>query len=263
MSFIINFFKGILIGAGGILPGISSGVLCVVFGIYENLIDSILYFFKDKKKNFKFLIPILLGGLVGVILVSNVLKIFLHKFPLQTKAVFIGLIIGGIPLIIKQIKKKSNIKMINLIYLLFALLLGIFMVYLDGNMDITVYKDINFVYLFISGLLMSIGVVVPGVSSTVILMLLGVYDIYLMGIANMYLPVLIPIGIGVVVGGGIFIKIIKILFDNFYQQTMFAIIGFTLGSIFVLLPEMKSVFDVALFGVCLIMGYYIINTIGD
>lgn len=261
MSFIINFLKGILIGAGGILPGISSGVLCVVFGIYEKLIDSILYFFKDKKKNFKFLFPTLLGGLVGIVLVSNVLKIFLNKFPLQTKAIFIGLIIGGIPLIIKQIKNKSNIKMINTIYLIFALFIGIFMVYLDGNIDTTGYKDINFIYLFISGLLMSIGVVVPGVSSTVILMLLGVYDIYLMGIANMYLPILIPIGIGCIIGGCIVMKIIKILFDNWYQQTMFAIIGFTLGSIFVLLPEMKSILDVVLFGICLITGYYIINII--
>ena len=74
MKFIMNLGKGILIGAGCILPGISSGVLCVVFGIYEKLLDSILNFFKDVHKNFKFLLPIALGGIIGIISFSKILQ---------------------------------------------------------------------------------------------------------------------------------------------------------------------------------------------
>ena len=83
--------------------GISSGVLCVIFGIYEDLLDHILNFFSDIKKHGKFLFPIFLGGIVGVLIFSNIIKFFLIKYPLQTKSIFIGFIIGGIPALIKSV----------------------------------------------------------------------------------------------------------------------------------------------------------------
>ena len=258
----INFFKGILIGAGGILPGISSGVLCVVFGIYEKLIDSVLYFFQNIKENFKFLFPILLGGVIGVLVVSNLLEMLLYKFPLQTKAVFVGLIVGGIPLIISEIKQREKIEKLNIIYLIFSLFVGILMVYLEKNMSVNLaYGNLNIIYLIISGILMSIGVIVPGVSSTIILMLLGIYQTYLSSISNLFFPVLIPIGIGLIIGSLIVMKAIKILLDRYYQQTMMSIIGFTLGSILVLLPEINSIIDVVLFLICAFLGYYLVKMI--
>lgn len=78
MSLIINFFKGIAIGAGAILPGISSGVLCVILGIYEKLLDSVLSFFKNIKQNAKFLFPIVLGGIFGVLIFSKILNYLLY-----------------------------------------------------------------------------------------------------------------------------------------------------------------------------------------
>ena len=90
MAFLSNCIKGIVIGAGAILPGISSGVLCVIFGIYEKLLDSILNFFKDIKKNIKFLFPIAVGILIGVLIFSNILNYFLTYFPVQIKSVKIS-----------------------------------------------------------------------------------------------------------------------------------------------------------------------------
>ena len=84
MHFIISCLKGIAIGAGAILPGISSGVFCVIFGIYEKLLNSILYFFKDIKNNFKFLLPIVVGVFIGVLIFSNFLNYFFINFPIQT-----------------------------------------------------------------------------------------------------------------------------------------------------------------------------------
>ena len=78
MQFIKDYFKGLAIGSGAILPGISSGVLCVIFGIYEKLLDSILNFFKNVKENFKFLLPIILGTGSGIILFSNILNYLIH-----------------------------------------------------------------------------------------------------------------------------------------------------------------------------------------
>ena len=84
---------------------------------------------------------------------------------------------------------------------------------------------------------MSIGVIVPGVSSTIILMLLGVYSAYLTSVSSVYLPILVPMGIGLIIGSLIFMKITKVLLNKFYAQTFYTIIGFTLGSIFVIWPE--------------------------
>lgn len=89
MNTIINIFKGIFIGSGAILPGISSGVLCVIFGIYEKLLNSVLDFFKSPKENLKFLIPIIIGTAIGVLIFSNLLNYVLYTFPLQTKSIFI------------------------------------------------------------------------------------------------------------------------------------------------------------------------------
>lgn len=263
MKFIIEVCKGVLIGAGCILPGISSGVLCVIFGIYEKLIDSILNFFTDIRKNFKFLFPLAIGGGIGVILFSNILQFFLHKFPMQTKSIFIGLILGGVFMLFKQSKLKQNLKLRNVLCLFISLIMGIAMVYVEEKIGIDTTENVNFVYLVFSGFLMSIGIVVPGVSNTIILMLLGVYSLYLSSVSSLYLPILIPMGIGLILGSFIFMKIIKFLLDKFYIQTMFSIIGFTLGSILVLMPQMQSLIDIVLSVLWVLFGTYLINLFPD
>lgn len=93
MNQICNFIKGVAIGAGAILPGISSGVICVIFGVYEKLLNAILNFFKNIKENFKLLFPIILGVMVGIIIFGNIIKCLFLAYPIQTKFTFIGLII--------------------------------------------------------------------------------------------------------------------------------------------------------------------------
>lgn len=261
MKFILQIFKGILIGAGGILPGISSGVFCVIFGIYDKLIDSILNFFKNPKQNFLFLLPFIIGGIIGVIFISKILEKLLNIYPFTTKSLFIGLILGGIILILKDILKKEKYEKKNLIYLVFTFAIGMFMVYLENKVDINNSMKYNFFYFILSGFLMSIGIVVPGISSTIILMLLGVYSIYLSAISNLYFPVLIPIAIGMFIGGIIFMKIIKILLDKYYTKTMFSIIGFSIGSIFVLFPKINSTIDIFYFVMCISCGYILSSSL--
>ena len=277
MNYVIDFIKGIIIGAGAILPGISSGVLCVIFGIYEKLLNCVLGFFKNFKYNFKFLFPIILGGLVGIIIFGNILKYIFYAFPIQTKSVFIGLILGSIPSLLRKvasphvqvasqpheskklnlvatekssdfsyaIKKASNkqaFKLNYLIYIILSFCFGLFLVIFEKNLHINSIANKSFspIYLIFSGFLMSAGVIIPGVSSTLILMLLGVYDAYLISVSSIYIPFLIPLGIGLLFGCLFYMKLIKYLFDKFYCQTIYCIIGFTLGSIFILLPVCNS-----------------------
>lgn len=132
MYFLSDCLKGIAIGSGAILPGISSGVFCVIFGIYEKLLDSILNFFTDMKNNFKFL------------------------FPIQTKSIFIGLILGSIPALFKDIKTKEKFKPSYFIFFLLALILGISCIFLEASLEIQTIENINFLYLVLCGFLMSV-----------------------------------------------------------------------------------------------------------
>ena len=238
MNFIKSVFQGILIGAGGILPGISSGVLCVIFGIYESLLNSVLNFFKNIKENFKYLFPIGLGIIIGIVLFGNILKFLFFAYPLQIKFIFIGLILGSIPALFKECSKKAKFKPIYLIFTLISLLIGIALVILEKKVTKFNTIDYNFIFLIISGFVMSAGIIIPGVSNTLILMLLGIYEYYLDAVSTLYLPFLFPLCIGIFLGSIFFMKITKFLLDKFYPQTFFAIIGFTLGSVFILYPRL-------------------------
>ena len=278
MNFFINFLKGLSIGAGAILPGVSSGVLCVIFGIYEKLLSSILNFFDDIKHNSKFLFPIVTGAFCGVVLFGNILNYLFNSFPLQIKCFFIGIILASIPSLVREIHKREVFKISCIFFFIISLCFGVFLVYLektatiqeitsspsfficDGfttffanstNVDIT-----TFLYLLFCGFVMSIGVVVPGVSSTIILMLLGVYPVYLASVSYLYLPVLIPMAIGLLIGGFLFMTLTQFLLDHFYAQTFYSIIGFTFGSIFVLLPKVAFNWINVVIGVlCVALGF--------
>ena len=263
MKFLSSFIKGIFIGSGAILPGISSGVLCVILGLYENLLDSILNIFKDFKKNFLFLLPIGLGGVLGFFIFSNIILILLNKYPIPTKSLFIGLILGSIPILFKQANERGNNfnKKYNYTIFIASLIIGIILFVLEKNINIdTSYtaNSFSFVYLLICGVCMSIGIIVPGVSSTIILMLLGVYPTYLSAVSVVNMSVIFPMIIGVIIGSFIFMKTIKILLDKFFSQTMYGIIGFSLGSILILYPNYN--FDlISIISIIIIIFSYILS----
>ena len=237
LKFVLDFFKGIALGAGAILPGISSGVLSVIFGIYDKLLDSVLNFFKNIKENFKFLFPIFLGLFFGVVLLGNTLKLLFLAYPIQTKFIFIGLILGCIPSLISECTSKYSFKFSYLFFTIISAFIGFLCVVLEKKIPSSSSSSYSFLFLSICGFFMSAGVVIPGVSSTLILMLFGVYTSYINAVSTVYIPFLFPLGIGLFLGNIVFIKLTKYLLDNFYPQTFFSIIGFTMGSIFVLYPR--------------------------
>ena len=241
MKFILNVIKGIFIGSSAILPSISSGVCCVIFGIYEKLVDSVLNIFKDFKKSFTFLFPIALGGIIGVLLVSRLLKFLFATYPMPTNFCFIGLIIGSIPILFKKANNKSGFRLRYLLYFLFTFFIGILLIRLEHILPQVINLDLSsnyFFYLVLTGFLMSAGVVIPGVSSSIILMILGVYTTYLSAIASVNLNILFPMGIGLLIGSILFLRLIQFLFSKYYSQTFYGIIGFVLGSVLVLYPRL-------------------------
>ena len=266
MNILSNFTKGIFIGLGAILPGISSGVICMVLGLYEKLLNSVLSFFKDIKGNSKFLFPIASGAIIGIILFSKIILYCFNTIPYQTKSLFIGLLLGSICILVKSntlnyIRKKSNH-----ISFIICFIIGLGLIYLENFINIEYsYTSTEFkgLFLILSGFLMSLGIIVPGVSSTIILMLLGVYPTYLQSISTLNLNILFPMIIGVGIGSILFMKITQILLNKYHSQTMFGIIGFSLGSVLILFPgysfNLESIIGLAL----LLLGFVIGKSIKE
>ena len=179
--------------------------------------------------------------MVGIILLGNILKYVFYAYPVQTKFMFIGLIIGSVPELFKKANSKKGFKLSYLIYFIFSFSVGVLLVLLEKKLNFSEnnISQFSFAYLLISGFFMSAGVIIPGVSSTLILILL-------------------PLGIGLIIGSFICMKLIKSLLDNYYSQTFYCIIGFTLGSIFVLYPGISCLNDAILGALGLLLGLSII-----
>ena len=131
------------------------------------------------------------------------------------------------------------------------------MVYMESRIGIKDLENVSYIYLIFGGFLMSVGIVVPGVSSTIILTLLGIYQLYLSAVSHIYLAVLIPMVIGVFLGSLFFMKIIRYLLDKTYVKTMYSIIGFSI----VLMPQVESILEVLISVLCSLCGYYLIKLI--
>lgn len=259
--FFKNIIKGIFLGAGAILPGISSGVLCVILGIYEKIVNSILNLFKDFKNNFKFLLSLAIGGFIGIFIFGKSLNYFFSSFPMQSNFAFMGLILGTTPALFKNCS-KNGFKLHYLIYTLIAFIFSIILIKYENSASISCLNtSYSTIYYVLCGFLMSIGIVVPGVSSTVILMILGIYGIYLESISSLNLIVLIPMILGLLLGSIIWLKIIQILLSKFNSQTFFAIIGFVFGSIFIMYPgitvDFNGLSSLALFFLCIFISFYL------
>lgn len=237
--------------------GISSGVFCVIFGIYEKLVNSVLNFFNDYKKNIKFLLPIVIGVIVGIILFGNILKTLFNNFYIPTCFCIIGFIIGGVPNLLKQNTKKLDLN--SVIFLLFTLFLSLYLVVIENESHNNLSINTSFGNLVLAGLFMSAGIIIPGVSSTVILMLFGIYEAYLSAVSSINIAILFPIAIGVIIGSFVFLKIMQFLLKHFAQYTYYAITGFTLGSIFVLFPGfaygLQGIISIVLFIISMKLSY--------
>ena len=233
MTFILDVIKGFFIGAGAILPGISSGALCICFGLYEKLIKAILSFFSNIKENIRFLLPIVLGIFAGIFTFSNLLKFLYTNYSTYAKFFFAILIIASVPRIIKETQVKK-FKVQYILSFLITFSLGIYMVFLE-NISIDIDSEISFISLLLAGIAMSFGVVIPGVSSTIILLLLGKYNIYLTALSRFDIQILFPLGIGLLIGSLALLYLIKLLLEKYKAITYFGILGFIVGSLPVLM----------------------------
>lgn len=272
---ILLFLKGFVFGIANIIPGVSGGTLALTMGIYEDLISSISNIFKKFKRSMSFLIPFALGAVVSIISLSKVIDFCLDKYKTLTIVFFIGLIIGGIPLLFKNINIKKITIPKSLVFLITFSLILIITYIKSGTTNVTLNNNmISYLKLFGVGIVSAATMVIPGISGSFVLMLMGYYQPILKVINNITsfnnvtnnIILLIPLGIGVVVGILLITKLLEYLFTKYKEITYYGIIGFLFASIItlVLSISLPSTFiEIVLSLLLLIIGYFLGNKLGD
>ena len=225
----INFLKGIIVGIGGIAPGLSGSVLLVILGLYQKAINAIGTLFKDFKNNVKFLFPLVLGFGVGVIIFSKIVDFLLGNYEMYTRYAFLGLVLGTIPLFYKEVKKEGFNKKYY-IYIVVAAIIGLSVFFFNKNLFPAVTNP-NLFQSVLLGVAVAGSSIVPGVDSAVILSSLGLYELYVSSLADFNLSILIPAGFGLVIGALVISFIINKLIKRFYTATFSIIFGLFLSII--------------------------------
>ena len=246
MNSFILLIKGFIMGIANIIPGVSGGTLALTLGIYEDFIKAISHFFSKLKENIKFLIPVFIGIGLSLITMSRVIDYSYAHFPIPTMMFFMGLVIGGIPLLLNKVKKSKEKKQISS-YIIMAITF-IFVIVLalsDQLFNISLKADLNninfigYILLFIVGMVAAATMVIPGVSGSLVLMLLGYYYPIIKLIKeltkfkNLGHNIIVAgvFGIGILVGIVLISKLIEFLFSKYKVKTYFGVLGFIFASV--------------------------------
>lgn len=233
LQIVFRIVQGALIGLGAVLPGISGGVLSVIFGIYKPIMELLSNPFKNFKTHVPKLIPVFIGGVIGFLGVANILSFFLEKYPDPSVCVFIGLITGMLPSLFREAgeqgrTKGSYISLIVCMCVIFAILIGLQMTSMEVRP--------NFFWYLFCGFCLALSVIAPGMSFSTLLMPLGLYTPFVDGIGHFDLSILIPAGIGALVTVICLAKAINALFDNFYSIAFHGIIGIVIAATVMIIP---------------------------
>lgn len=279
MKNIVTIIKGFFIGIANIIPGVSGGTLMITLGIYEEIIDAISHFFKNFKKNIKLVALIGAGALLSIVLMSRVITYSLENFKFPTIIFFVGLILGGIPMLYGKVKEKSK-SGIN--YLCFALMFAFIMMltFLDGGMATADFSSMNlggYISLFLIGVVAAASMVIPGISGSFLLMFFGYYEPIMVvikdftGFNNIISNGLILgfFGIGVLLGIVGVAKLIEFLLNKFEVQTYYGILGFVFASVISILVTtftegvIITIPQIIVAVVLFVVGFIIAYKLGD
>jgi putative membrane protein len=263
-SVLYRLICGVAIGVGGVLPGVSGGILAISLGVYEKMMLAIGDFFHSVKANFKYLLPIVLGGGIGILLTSNVLSILITRYEAPLLALFSGLVLGSVPGLYTEVRKSGPIKWKHLIAALLGL--GFILLFALGENSVVAsgkIAELTIPVSILAGAVLAFGVVIPGISSSFILIYMGLYSAVLgvisgvfdlsalaaggiSGAFTRFLEILVPlifISLGFGVCALVVIKIVNRMMKRHHAASYAAIIGFVVGSVALILPKSFASFS--------------------
>ena len=258
LQYLLLALTGLALGAANIVPGISGATLAVIFRVYDRLIESINKLFTDMKRSLLFLVPVGLGMVVGILVVGTVLDGFFERFSLQTSTFIVGLVAGGIPFIHKRAISKEGKKPVFYAVAALAALVIILLAIFAPTPTVEAAGEFSWGFTFLlfgGGVVAAAALIVPGVSGAMVLMLFGLYHTLMdtislitgylrtpleFGLLPPILQVVIPLGLGIVVGILLASKLIAFLMEKYFSITYFTILGLVFGTIFVVFRDPRT-----------------------
>ena len=258
LSWLARIVKGIVIALGFILPGISGGVLAAILGIYERMIGFLAHPFKDFKENVLYFIPVAIGMLLGIGLFSYPIEYLLENYQVFVLWSFAGAIIGTIPSLLKESTRESDRDKIDLAWFWTTFIIsGIGLYALNFVVGILTPSFFNFI---LAGSLLALGVLVPGLSPSNLLLILGLYAPMLTGFKTFDLfGTFLPIGIGAGATLIIFSKLMDYALNNYHSRVYHFIIGIVLSStILIVIPNAGNTESIQYIGLSLV-NYVLIS----
>lgn len=272
MKNIILIIKGFLFGTANIIPGVSGGTMAIILGVYEKLLNVLGRFNKNIKENLRFLIPFGFGIFIAIFIMSNLISYALTNHHLVTSLFFVGLIIGGLPPLLKKV--KNNKEKNNYIYFVVSFLIVIAMTISKNSLSNN-YVDLSstsFIVLFLVGAIVSTAMIIPGISGSFVLVLLGFYEPILSSIKDILLfnnfifnfIILLFFGLGVLVGIVYMSRLIEYLIKKHEKQTYFSVIGFVLASIISIVSSVSFETSLILYSlISFVLGIIISLKLGE
>lgn len=230
---LLIILKGFIIGSSMSVPGVSGGTMAILLGIYDKLIGSISRFTKDLKGNIIFLMKFCIGSGIGIITLSKVIKWLLEVIPLPVSFFFLGAVIGGVPALFKKtVTNDSKLKISSVIYFLIGLGIVISIGFIPtGTISVTSGSGfVHYLMLFVTGIIIALALVLPGISTSHMLLVLGMYDSMLAAISNFDIVYIGILGFVTVIGIFLTTRPIEWTMNKFPRQTYCVIIGFVIGS---------------------------------
>lgn len=243
-KYILVAVKGLVIGGTMLVPGVSGGSMAMILGIYDKLIASVSSFMKQKRKNFFFLLCFGIGAVSGMVLFAKPLLKLIDSFPMPTMYFFIGAVAGGIPMICRHAKITSFTWKIPVYTLLgAAIVLALSMIPVSSSETQTEAGFFSFLLLIVSGFVAAVALILPGISVSYVLLLIGLYDETMKAISTFYLPFLIPLAIGLAAGVILTTKLLEKAMARYPRPTYLMILGFILGSVITIFPGIPNLYE--------------------
>lgn len=241
--FLRRLLQGMLVGSGAILPGVSGGVLCVTFGLYKPLMALLAHPFKNLPRYFKMLLPVGIGILLGFWGLSGLISHLFTAAEGLAASLFAGLILGTLPGLYREAGEQGRTaKSRNAMFVTFGLMLAFFLV-LESS--ITVQLQANMAWMAFAGVLWGLSIVVPGMSSSPVLILLGLYQPMAQGIATLDPAVVAPLGAAAVATVLGLARVMDSLFEKHYAFASHAVLGIVAASALMILPRSFRLADLA------------------
>lgn len=245
-DYLVIALKGIAMGAADVVPGVSGGTIAFISGIYEELLGSIsnvnLDLFKTlKKEGFKaawkqlngnFLASLFVGIFISIVSLAKIISWLLVHHPILLWSFFFGLVLASVIYIAKQVTKWNLLSVVLLIA-------GAVLAYFITTLNPLISENASPLFMFLAGAIAICAMILPGISGSFILVLLGAYKPVLAAINNRDFTTIAAVGLGAIVGLLSFSRVLKFLFKNYKNYTLVVLAGFVIGSLNKIWPWKK------------------------